>query len=709
MQNIGGTITTSKDTSLSLLVYHRGDGCGNLPDSDVALDWQHRWGRLGASTFCGPTLFSGMSTVTPLIGPQDGLVDLVTWIDNANESLHVHLYQIEQPNLVQALIEAHNRGVEVTVVLNYAEYWWNNYDKNNQIGTANVLATAGIDTFWFGGQNDEPYTYLHSKVAVRDNESVWIGSGNWKSSSQPGPDERGNSEWGVIIHNTELAQKVLTQISYDESSSRTYITQITPGSAPTDWSMDSLRSLVNGTASEPITTDVSGRLITCPDTCIDGLVWMIEQADEEILLSLQYLDVDWSWGWGDNPIVTALENAAQNGIRIRLILNGAYLDKDIQEVVDTFNEEWNTTLGYDINAIVMSEDDEVSKLHNKGMIVDAEHVLISSINWGDSATTRNREMGLILTSAEVTAPFLAGWYRDWVRTDNVTDTDNDGLPDYWEVANGLNRTTRTLGAQNILEGDYDADGDGLLNKIEYIFGSHATNADTDGDCIPDAVEVSWAQSTAMDPAVEDVSPTDALTLADADGDGVNESEVLGCDLGGILVTENQTTVDNSMLDDDADLVINRNDLCPNTLANIPVDGNGCSTEQRNSNTTPSADSSSSFGTDMMFFFMLGGILLAAGAFLILRNIETEGEEVKDLITLESENLDALAGTKVDAGNWDLPVLDGSGSSPKSSGLSPEDLARCPGWPEETIQSYLDQGWSIEQLGEYYQEQVNEHA
>ena len=185
--------------------------------------------------------------------------------------------------------------------------------------------------------------------------------------------------------------------------------------------------------------------------------------------------------------------------------------------------------------------------------------------------------------------------------------------------------------------------------------------------------------------------------------------MLGCDLGGILVTENQTTVDNSMLDDDADLVINRDDLCPNTLANIPVDGNGCSTEQRNSNTTPSADSSSSFGTDMMFFFMLGGILLAAGAFLILRNIETEGEEVKDLITLESENLDALAGTKVDAGNWDLPVLDGSGSSPKSSGLSPEDLARCPGWPEETIQSYLDQGWSIDQLEEYYQEQVDKHA
>ena len=42
-------------------------------------------------------------------------------------------------------------------------------------------------------------------------------------------------------------------------------------------------------------------------------------------------------------------------------------------------------------------------------------------------------------------------------------------------------------------------------------------------------------------------------------------------------------------------------------------------------------------------------------------------------------------------------------------LSPEDLARCPGWPAETVQSYLDQGWTMDQLADYYQEQVDEHA
>ena len=80
--------------------------------------------------------------------------------------------------------------------------------------------------------------------------------------------------------------------------------------------------------------------------------------------------MDWSWGWGDNPLLEALESAAERGVRLRLILNGAYLDEDIQSVVDRFNEEWNFTLGYDTSAIVMGSDEHVTKLHNKGVIID---------------------------------------------------------------------------------------------------------------------------------------------------------------------------------------------------------------------------------------------------------------------------------------------------------------------------------------------------
>ena len=111
------------------------------------------------------------------------------------------------------------------------------------------------------------------------------------------------------------------------------------------------------------------------------------------------MDVDWSYGWGDeNPIITALHEVASEGVGVHLIINGAYLDDDDQEVVDLFNEVWNGSEGLDASAIVMSEDDDVSKLHNKGIIVDGESVLVSSINMGSSAMNRNREMGVIIHS-----------------------------------------------------------------------------------------------------------------------------------------------------------------------------------------------------------------------------------------------------------------------------------------------------------------------
>ena len=72
---------------------------------------------------------------------------------------------------------------------------------------------------------------------------------------------------------------------------------------------------------------------------------------------------------------------------------------------------------------------------------------------------RNREMGLIITSAEVAEPYIQSWYADWNRLDNVTDSDNDGMPDIYEVNYGLNRTVSTI--DGVLESDADNDDDGF--------------------------------------------------------------------------------------------------------------------------------------------------------------------------------------------------------------------------------------------------------
>ena len=86
---------------------------------------------------------------------------------------------------------------------------------------------------------------------------------------------------------------------------------------------------------------------------------------------------------------------------------------------------------------------------------------------------------------------------------NNPDTDNDGMPDGWEVNYGLNPNSAS-------DSGADPDGDGLDNLEEYEAGTNPNNADTDGDGTNDA----------NDPYPND--PNDGAA-SDSDGDGIPDA------------------------------------------------------------------------------------------------------------------------------------------------------------------------------------------
>ena len=354
----------------------------------------------------------------------------------------------------------------------------------------------------------------------------------------------------------------------------------------------------------------------------------------------------------------------------------------------------------------MSEDDDVSKLHNKGIIVDGESVLVSSINMGSSAMNRNREMGIIIHSATITQFYLDAWHADWNRLDNVTDTDQDSLTDKWEVANGLNRTKRIM-PSGVSEDMYDSDGDGVNNTDEEKQGGHPLLADTDGDCAIDSAEIVWAQRTALNSSVENVAIYDALNLADADGDGIKDTDKFGCDLISEVEIdvpdENQTTDPDA--DDDSDGIANKNDLCPDTELGGLTDLDGCSSDQLADKADASDGEKDTTGSNTMLIIMLVAAIFTGGAFLILKQLEGKAAEAKDLVSLEEQEMMLVENTdSVNTESWSMPILDGSASeavaNDASVGITDEDLARFPGWGAEVIQKYLDNGWTIEQLAQY---------
>ncbi len=54
-----------------------------------------------------------------------------------------------------------------------------------------------------------------------------------------------------------------------------------------------------------------------------------------------------------------------------------------------------------------------SNVHNKGIVVDGESVLVSSANWSGDGVLRNRDAGLIVYDREVAGYFGRAFVDDW--------------------------------------------------------------------------------------------------------------------------------------------------------------------------------------------------------------------------------------------------------------------------------------------------------
>ncbi len=117
---------------------------------------------------------------------------IIREVDAAKKSIRVQAYSFTSPPILSALKRAHERGVELLILL----------DKSNataKYSGAKYVINAGIAT-----GIDSKHAISHSKIMIIDGETVLTGSFNFTKAA-----EESNAENLLVLKSKELAERYL--------------------------------------------------------------------------------------------------------------------------------------------------------------------------------------------------------------------------------------------------------------------------------------------------------------------------------------------------------------------------------------------------------------------------------------------------------------------------------------------------------------------
>jgi len=389
--------------------------------------WDPRVLLIGQSAF-EVASFGNISGVA-FVSPDCAYEVFTRVIDGTDNRLLVNVYEFTHPGMAEALVRAHDRGVSVTVLLEGGPVGGISPEEKAVCWEMNQ---SGIPVYQMTttGSAHAPYRFDHAKYVISDDGGVLITSENFKESGFPSNGYSGNRGWGVYLEDEPLARYFTRVFEYDISGS--WVAPLTgnDGSAyelpGTRYSAVYSPLSFTGARVTPVISPDTSRLVT-------GLIESSEQSidiEEAYISNASAHDL--------NPYLSAAVNASRRGVKVRVLLDSYWFnvegETDNDEMVDCINRiARSEALPLEARCAGLGTG-RPDKIHNKGVIVDGEHVLISSINWNTNSPTFNRETGVIIDH-----PAVAGYYRrvfedDWQASGPGAQT---GAADLTKIAIGV--------------------------------------------------------------------------------------------------------------------------------------------------------------------------------------------------------------------------------------------------------------------------------
>ena len=386
---------------------------------------------------------------SPLTGQWRNGDDLEKWIvdaiQGADNSLLVAVQELSLPTLARHLIAAHQRGVQVNVVLenNYSTPWsdlqpshlakhqrhrWHQLHQladadGDGITTAQeardgdavrLLLEAGIPLIDDTEDGSSGSGLMHHKFVVIDECSVITGSANFTNSGLHGdagkPSTRGNVNHLLRIDSPALAEVFRREFERMWGDG--------PGGAK-----DSHFGLGKGghDAERISVGDVEVEVLFSPHpkrNASHGLHWLaalLSSAQQQIDMAL--------FVFSAQQLANVLEERANDGIKIRLVADPGFASRSFSEVLDLLGvalpdrdcklEVNNQPFKKPIRGVGTPRLARGDKLHHKFAVIDNKTVITGSFNWSPSAAHTNDETLLVIHSPQLAKHFTREMDRLW--------------------------------------------------------------------------------------------------------------------------------------------------------------------------------------------------------------------------------------------------------------------------------------------------------
>ncbi len=302
------------------------------------------------------TVGTGIHGVGIYVEPDDGESVITDAIRGAHKSVWLEIYILSDRNVITALEDAANHGIDVRVMLEPHPFGGG----VSASRTLDQLKAAGIKAQY----TNPSFALTHEKGMIIDGTTAYIMTSNFSRSAlggYSGSSSTRNREYGIIDTNAQDVQAVIAIFN-------------------ADWNRTPAQF------NDP-------NLVISPVNSRHDFLSLIGSAHHTLLIEAEEMN--------DSAIESALASAAQHGVKVEVILPSSNSSSNDQGIA-TIKQ----------GGVQVREDPQLY-MHAKIIVVDGSEAFVGSENISTQSLDQNRELGIIVSDSSVLNKLQSTFQTDW--------------------------------------------------------------------------------------------------------------------------------------------------------------------------------------------------------------------------------------------------------------------------------------------------------